>query len=159
MALPALARALLVVQAVVAATSAASALAYGPGFADENGSALYLLVALVQLLVYIVTAVVVLRWIYLANRNVHALGAQSVGGPAMAVAWYFIPIAYLFMPFQSMREIWKASRQPRDWEVVAAPATIGWWWLFWIAGGIAAIAGFRLATEEAAEGAARAGEC
>jgi Domain of unknown function (DUF4328) len=152
------ARTLLLVQAGIALTAAACALSYGPGFDDANGSPLYLLVALVQMLVYVVTGIVVLRWIYLANVNVHALGAQAVGGPAMAVAWYFIPIACLFMPYQSMREIWKASRQPRDWEIVAAPATIGWWWFFWIAGSIAAIAAFRLAAQEAPEGAVRAGE-
>jgi len=151
------ARILLAVQAVAAAAAAGSALSYGSGFADDNGSPLYLLVGLLQMLVYLVTGIVVLRWIYLANGNVHALGAQSVGGPAMAVAWYFIPIACLFMPFRSMREIWKASCQPRDWEIAPAPATIGWWWFFWIAAGLAAIAAFRLAVDSAPE-TARAAE-
>lgn len=152
------ARTLLIAQAVVAAAAAACALAYGPGFADEEGSAPYLLVSLVQVLVYLVAGLVVLRWIYLANANVHALGASSVGGPAMAVAWYFIPIANLFMPFVAMREIWKASREPRDWEIVAAPATIGWWWFCWITSSIAGVAAFRLAGEDSSGEAARASE-
>jgi hypothetical protein len=152
------ARTLLLVQSLLAAAAVACALSFGPGFDDENGSPLYLLVALIQMLVYIVAGVVVLRWIYLANGNVHALGAQGVGGPAMAVAWYFIPIACLFMPFQSMREIWKASCRPRDWEIAPAPATIGWWWFFWVIGSIAGIAAFRLTDENAFAGAARAGE-
>jgi hypothetical protein len=152
-----LARALLFSQAVVAAAAIACALSYGAGFADENGSSPYLLVSLLQVLVYIVAGVVVLRWIYLANANVHALGAQGVGGPWLAVAWYFIPVACVAMPFQSMREIWKASREPRDWEIVPAPATIGWWWFFWLAASIAGLAAMRLANEVTDDGA-RIGE-
>lgn len=152
------ARLLLLAQAVVAAAAVASALSYGRGFDDENGSPLYLFVALIQVLVYVVGGILVLRWVYLANANVHMLGAAGVGGAGLAVAWYFIPIACLFMPFQSMREIWKASREPRDWEIVRAPATIGWWWFFWIAASLAGIVAFRLDAEGGPEGGFRAAE-
>jgi len=62
-------RALLAAQAVVAVAAIASALAHGPGFDNETGSPLYLLVAMVQMLVYIVAGVLVLRWIYLAIKR------------------------------------------------------------------------------------------
>ena len=70
-------------------------------------------------------------------------------GPWLAVGAYFIPIANLIMPLQSMRDTWKASVEPRDWEIVEVPAILGWWWFFWLAGNIAGVAAFRLSDAEA----------
>ncbi len=140
---------LLVAQALLSLLAVAIALLHGPGFSEENGSAAYALVALLQFIVFIVAGFVVLRWIYFATANAHAFGAQGLRcGPWLAVGSFFIPIANLVMPFQSMRDVWKASVEPRDWEVVKAPPLLGWWWLFWLAGNITGIVAFRLADVE-----------
>lgn len=142
---------LLAAQAVLAALSVAAALLHGPGFDDESGSPLWWTMVLLAFLIFIAGGVVVLRWIYFANANVRALGAQELNAsPAMAVGSYFIPIVNLGMPFQSMREIWKASVNPRDWEIVRAPAIIGWWWMFWLLSCFAGIISFRLGLMEEA---------
>ena len=42
-----------------------------------------------------------LIWFYRANANVRAMGADGLmGSPGLAVAWFFIPIAFLFMPYR-----------------------------------------------------------
>src|SRR5215831_8155859 len=63
------------------------------------------------------TSVVVLVWIYGANHNAHALGATGMRFTSgWAVGWYFIPIFNLWKPYQAMKEIWKASADPRNWQ-------------------------------------------
>src|SRR3546814_14243155 len=37
-----------------------------------------------------------------------------------------------------MREIWKGSFKPHDWETVVTPPPLIFWWLFWLAAGISA---------------------
>ena len=133
-------------QAILSAAAVAVALGYGTGYLDSPG---YGLVALLQLAVFVVAGFVVLRWIWFATANAHAFGAESLRfGPWLAVGAYFIPIANLIMPLQSMRDTWKASVEPRDWEIVEVPAILGWWWFFWLAGNIAGVAAFRLSDSE-----------
>ena len=67
-------------------------------------------------------ALATLRWLYLANANAFALGAEDMMvSPGLAVAWFFIPFANLFMPYLTMRDTWKASAKPRDWQAARRP--------------------------------------
>ena len=101
-----------------------------------------------QAVAFLVGGIVILTWLYRAVANVHALGARGFStSPAMAVAWYFIPLANLAMPYATMRDVWKASVDPRDWEAASSPVTLIFWWLFWLIGNIAGIAAFRIALE------------
>src|SRR3546814_14063468 len=50
----------------------------------------------------------------------------------MSVGWFFVPIANLWMPFQAMRQLSKASAKPGDWEAADTSALLAWWWLFWL---------------------------
>ncbi len=80
------------------------------------------------------TIVVFGMWIYRANLNCRGFGAERMEfTPGWAVGWYFIPIASLFRPFQSMREIWQVSSNPRHWALEKVPSLLGWWWGLWIA--------------------------
>ena len=82
---------------------------------------------------YAACAVTALRWIYLANSNAHALGAEGMQfTPAWAIGWYFVPLANLWKPYQAMKEIWQASATGTDWREVKAPALLRWWWGFWL---------------------------
>ena len=153
------ARGWLFAQAALAVLLAAIAIGHGAGYDDEGGSGAWQATSAISFLVFCGGAITVLRWIYLANANAHALDAQGMRmSPGLAVGCYFIPIANLGMPFASMREMWKASSAPRDWEIVRAPAIIGWWWLFWLLDNFASAISFRLDLIEGEPGAQRAAE-
>jgi hypothetical protein len=73
------------------------------------------------------------------------MGADGLmGSPGLSVAWFFIPIAFLFMPFLVVRDTWKASAAPRDWQGQPTPPLIGFWWAFFLASNIAATISFRI---------------
>lgn len=102
-------------------------------------------IALLQLGVLIACAFVVLKWTYRANANVRALGAKGMRfTPGWAVGWYFIPILWLWKPYQAMKEIWKASSNPSDWGDASVPSLLPWWWFFWICTGILGHASLRI---------------
>lgn len=139
-------RALLGIQAGLAAVSAGNV--YARGVLPED--ALSSLIALLQAVVFIAAGVCVLLWTWRAKANTRETGARDLSfSPTMAVVSYFIPLINLAMPLQAMRELWKAGVDPRDWEAVDVPAIFGLWWAFWIAGNIAGIAAWRLSETEA----------
>jgi hypothetical protein len=84
----------------------------------------------------IATVTVWLLWQYRAERNARALSpsGQFSFTPGWAIGWWFIPIASLWMPFQAVRELWKASGGAPDWPELPTWRAIGWWWASWIAG-------------------------
>jgi len=96
------------------------------------------------------TAILVLSWIYRANRNARQLGAADRRfTPGWAVGWYFIPIAWFWMPYLAMREIWRASVNPSDWGAAPVSPLLRWWWSLWIVGswgtdGVDLVASLRL---------------
>lgn len=96
---------------------------------------------------YIVTVVLFCMWVFRANKNARALGADemqmSAGG---CVGWFFVPIANLFKPYQGVQEIWKASDPAgdRNWMMSAGSTTIALWWLLWIADNVIGQTSFRM---------------
>jgi len=91
-------------------------------------------VALFTVLVYLVTAVVFGRWIYRANRNVRALGAQGLRfTPGWAVGYFFVPIFNWWRPYQAMKDLWRASQNPAAWQGIKPGSILGIWWGLWLA--------------------------
>jgi hypothetical protein len=73
-------------------------------------------------------------WTYRASANIHALGAQGFRfTPGWAVAWYWVPIANLWMPYHVMREIWRFSRNPVGPQPDTTSRLLPWWWFCWLA--------------------------
>jgi hypothetical protein len=102
-------------------------------------------IGIVQIVLFLVTGIVVLMWIYRANNNAHALGADSMRfTPGWAVGWYFIPIFNLWKPYQAMTEIWKASADPHHWQDQQRPSLLPWWWFLWITSAILGQVVFRI---------------
>jgi hypothetical protein len=48
------------------------------------------------------------------------------------VGWWLIPVANLWKPFQTVRELWKASGGDEAWWRSATWPVIGWWWACWV---------------------------
>lgn len=103
----------------------------------ENLSAQYDLFSNIGAGIFIVTTILVMKWIYRANFNSHMLGAVGMKfTPGWAVGWCFIPIANLWKPYQVMKEIWKTSSNPSDWENQHVSGILPWWWFFWLVSSI-----------------------
>ena len=107
---------------------------------------LYVWIALLQIVIFVATAIVFLMWLHRAYRNLPALGATELGTtPGWAVGYFFIPFANLFKPFQVVREIWRESMPAPEsqgnfgggFAPSRTPALVGWWWVIWIIANIA----------------------
>lgn len=92
-------------------------------------------VALAQVLLTCISALTFLRWIYLAHKNLAALGARTTGfSPAWAVGCLFVPLIQLWAPFRAMQVLAKASRNAVRWDLEDTPAVVVAWWALWLAG-------------------------
>ncbi|MEM7661333.1 MAG: DUF4328 domain-containing protein [Pseudomonadota bacterium] len=83
---------------------------------------------------YLTTVVAYGIFYHRAMRNLHNLRSPDAEmAPAGMWAWYIVPIASLWKPFEGVLQVWRGSmtasgQDPR------VPAMIGFWWTFWIAG-------------------------
>ncbi len=97
-----------------------------------------------QLAVYVPIIVTFCVWTYRVAVNARALGGRGFAdSPGMAVGWYFVPFAHLWMPYRALREVWLASdplwdsASPEDWPMGRVGALLPGWWAAWIFGTIA----------------------
>ena len=92
----------------------------------------------------IIAAIAFLRWIHLASKNLAPLGAGGQRfSPGWAVGWWFIPIMWLFRPYQVMAEIWRGSYPetgPDAWQDLPVSPLMGFWWATWLVSGWVAYA-------------------
>ena len=103
------------------------------------------IVGISQLVVVVLAVIFIGRWIYYSGKNVRLLGASAMKiTPGWAVGWYFVPFANLWKPYQAMKEIWKASANPLDWERQMRSPLLPVWWSFWVVSGFIDQAVFRL---------------
>ncbi len=103
------------------------------------------IVGIFQVVIFFVSWILILKWIYRANYNAHQLGASGmVFTPGWSIGWYFIPIANLWKPYQAMKEIWQVSANPQSWSSQPVTSILPWWWFFWIISSMLGNASFRL---------------
>jgi hypothetical protein len=107
---------------------------------------------LATIAVYIGTTVVFLMWLYRVSNNVAAFGKRTANSSGWAVGSFFVPIANLFIPYQSIKDIWSKS-EPTGADATfysySPPGFFPAWWGFWIASNIASNAYFRMTLAEA----------
>ncbi|HEY6645158.1 DUF4328 domain-containing protein [Povalibacter sp.] len=98
-----------------------------------------------QFLIYIVSGIWILRWIYVASSNARDLAAGAMKfSPGWAVGWYFIPFLNLWKPYQAMKEIWRVSANPRNPDAEPDSGLLASWWFFYIVSSLSGNAAFRL---------------
>lgn len=113
--------------------------------AGEASDARQGIVGIIQVLIFVVSGILILKWIHRANYNARQLGATDMAfTPGWSIGWYFIPIANLWKPYQAIKEIWKASSDPLNWKTQSVSSMLPWWWFFWIVSNMFGNASFRL---------------
>jgi hypothetical protein len=86
-------------------------------------------VGLVVVVLTIVTAVPFLTWLHRTVGNIPFLGGGVPRwSPTASMVWWFIPIAFAFMPYLVMRELKRRLRIPG----VNTLIPIAIWWVAWI---------------------------
>jgi hypothetical protein len=102
-------------------------------------------VGILSLIAFIASALLILPWIYRANKNAHQLGAQNMSyTPAWSIAYYVIPIFNLWKPYQAMKEIWMTSNNPSNWRAGKTSLILPIWWGLWITSNLLGQSVFRL---------------
>jgi hypothetical protein len=79
----------------------------------------------------IVGIVVFCCWVYRVASNLLAFDTPHEEAPGMAVAWFFVPIALLWKPYQSLKNVWNGSGSD------GTPWFFPIWWALWITSVIA----------------------
>ncbi|MBK8975425.1 MAG: DUF4328 domain-containing protein [Planctomycetes bacterium] len=99
------------------------------------------LIELVDIGLFLLTAIVFLTWMYRAYSNLRALGARHlVNSPAWAVGGWFVPILNLVRPVQVMSELWRESL-PADRS--GSHGLLGLWWTAWLAANLVGLTNLR----------------
>jgi hypothetical protein len=94
-------------------------------------------VAIAQILLLLVTGIVWVVWQHRSQSNLHAVGLRELTySPGWAAGWWFVPFVNFVKPFQTVRELWKASGGGEQWWRMRTTPIIVWWWAAWIAAAI-----------------------
>src|SRR5208282_5504877 len=102
-------------------------------------------IALLTSVLFFVTVVVFSCWIYRANKNVWALGALGLRfTPGWALGYFFIPIIWLWKPYQAMKDLWRASKNPGAWQTIKPGSILRIWWTLWIIYNFEEVAAFNV---------------
>ena len=121
--------------------------AQGAAISEERAvlnDTLYGAVGLVQTGLFLVTAVLWLRWLYAsyrslgtAYREVETPGVATTRfTPGWAVGYWFIPIVNLYRPYQVMAELWSGSRELVPGRAPSRrPHLVGLWWAVYLLSG------------------------
>jgi hypothetical protein len=105
----------------------------------DNNDNRQAVIGVLQTILYIGTGIVFLRWMYIAHRNLPALGARDLRfSHRWGVISWFIPILNLFRPYQVTGEIVRGSNpgfafDDQTWKDASPPAVMGFWWAAWLA--------------------------
>jgi hypothetical protein len=125
--------------------TSAAALVAQPA-ADGAESVLLGLSAIPLGIAALVVAFLILKWIYRVSRNAHSAARGLTISPPWAVGWFFVPIAFLWKPFQGVREAWQASTTSEAWQKVPVPSILRWWWGLFLVSNFLGQLSFRLST-------------
>jgi len=118
--------------------------------AEANNSSLQIMgiLYLLYFIAFVVTGIAFLKWIRRANLNCHGFGAQGMEfTPGWSIGYYFIPFVSLYKPYRAMKEIWKVSTNPTNWQNEKGDPLLGWWWALLLISGFLWETSFRLSMQ------------
>jgi Domain of unknown function (DUF4328) len=98
-------------------------------------------IGLLQLALMVACAVVFIRWLYAAYRNLEVVApAEKRYSPGWAIGSWFVPIMNLFRPKQMVNDVWRAGGRDSD-DARPGRLLLGWWLLWLISSFVVNIAG------------------
>lgn len=108
--------------------------------------------ALVSIFLYgallIAATIVFLAWTYRAAGNAVSLSTEDPNiSPGWAVGWYFVPLFFLWKPYQALGRIWRTSLSPGQPHAAALPASFRLFWTFGVISSVLGQLSFRLGTQ------------
>jgi hypothetical protein len=113
--------------------------------AAESNDSRQQIMGILYLVAFIITGISFLRWIHRANSNCRGFGAQGMEfTPCWSIGYYFIPFINLYKPYRAMKEIWKVSTNPVNWQNGNGSCLLGWWWALWLISNFLGQAVFRM---------------
>ena len=81
----------------------------------------------------IATVIAFLIWLHAAYLRAGAGVVDARFTPAASIAWWFVPVANMWMPFLALRHLWQLSRHGAHWRGSAPPVQVAAWWSIWLA--------------------------
>ena len=92
---------------------------------------------LIAVAISVICIVVSCMWIYRATHNAGGIApTEKRIKPGWAVGWFFIPVANLWKPYQSIRQTWNTTFDPTGDMNRPGPSVLAWWWGTWIVSNI-----------------------
>lgn len=106
-------------------------------------------VSTLQLPVYLACAIFYFKWQHRAYKNLTVISRADtlITTPGWGIAFWIIPIANLFMPYLTVRDIWRKSDPNIDTfssRPPETPAALIFWWAFYVISQIAAFIATRV---------------
>jgi hypothetical protein len=105
----------------------------------EESDRRQLTIGIAQTVMFFVAAVVFIRWLHRAYKNIPFLGAQYPRYSTGTAIWsWLVPILNLWRPKQVINDVWRASDpdappdQGSTWQERNPPVLYAVWWLFWV---------------------------
>ena len=121
---------------------------------NPGGLGITLLLAglgVLQILIYIVTVICFLRWLYRSYKNLESF-AIPTGSISYSAGWavgsFFIPFVNLVVPYRAIKELWRNSAANALLRNASPPAYFPLWWLFWLLAGFASRIYYRISFRE-----------
>jgi Domain of unknown function (DUF4328) len=115
--------------------------------AAETNDTRQQIIVIFKIALYIVTAIFFLKWIFRAGYNAHKISVLKMKfTPGWSVWGYFIPVGNLCKPYQAMKEIYAASKDPLNRYNRLPDLIFPLSWLFFILSSVLGNTAFRLMT-------------
>ncbi len=110
------------------------------------------IIGIINLIVYIVSAVTFIQWFRRAYFNLHLKVDYLSHSEGWAAGSWFVPIVCLYRPYQIMEELYKETKKILTRKGIASCenlsiSSLGWWWTLWILNAIVGQIIFRFPTE------------
>jgi|GEM_PF-1658836 len=82
-----------------------------------------------MMIIFLISAGLLLRWIYRASLNAWQFAGRPLRyTPGWSVGCFFVPLLQLWKPWQAMREIWQVNHGPDAPESAGRLSLLRWWW-------------------------------